>query len=316
MRVDPALAAHVDEQRNFNQLVAAFMPNVPSFSSPEGLAELRANDGFFASTPIDGVEDREIPGPAGPIPARVVRPTSGPIRGVALQLHGGGWCIGTARSGDAASQQIADATGLVVLSIDYRLAPEHPFPAGPDDCEAAARWLVEHAEAEWGAAPLVIGGGSAGAHLALLTLLRLRDAADGTLERYLGANLMFGCYDLGFTPSARDSHDALVIPRAMLDACMAHALPGLDADARRDPSISPLFADLSGLPPLLLTVGTLDPLLDDSLFLAARAGIAGTTVEIDVYPECVHGFPSFPTELARIANDRMAAWVGARLHDA
>ena len=93
--------------------------------------------------------------------------------------------------------------------------------------------------------------------------------------------------------------------KPVIEALYAHALPGLGAEARRDPSISPLYADLHGLPPTLLTVGTLDPLLDDSLFLAARLRAAGNDTALAVYPESIHAFTAFPTELARIANARI-----------
>ncbi len=307
--VDPTLLDHLDEQRNFNQLVAAFMEQVPSFATPEGLAALRSNDGFFATPPVDHAEVGEIPGPGGPIPTRTIRPLTRGVRAVHLYLHGGGWCIGSAASNDAAAVALAEAAGVAVVSIDYRLAPEHPFPAGPDDCEAAALWLIDQAHDEFGTEVLTIGGASAGAHLAALTLLRLRDGHGAeAVGRFRLADLLFGAYDLGLTPSARDSHELLVIPRTMLDACMAHALPGLDPEARRDPQWSPLYARLDGLPPALLTVGTLDPLLDDSLFLYQRWAAAGSPAELHVYPDGVHGFPAFPTEMGRISRERMLDW--------
>lgn len=309
---DPTLDAFVEETRNFNQLVEAFMAQVPSFATAEGLAALRENDGFFASGEVDRVECRELPGPVVPIPARQLVPDR--VDAVVLELHGGGWCIGSAASGDAANWELAQAANVAVVSIDYRLAPEHPFPAGPDDCQAAAEWLLEHAATEFGTDRLLIAGSSAGAHLAALTLLRLRDRhGAAAVDRFLGANLLFGAYDLGMTPSQRTAHDALVIPRSMLDACFAHALPGLDAEARRDPQHSPLYADLRDLVPALFTVGTLDPLLDDSLFMAARWVGAGNATDLRVYPESVHGFPAFPTEMGRAARAHMQAWIAGRV---
>ncbi len=313
---DPALDAFLDETRQMNRLIEAFMPQVPSFADPDGLEQLRENDGFFGRPPIDGVVEGVLPGPAGPIPARFIAPETAAVEAVYLELHGGGWCIGRAAASDAYNEALAQAAGIAVVSIDYRLAPEHPFPAGPDDCEAAAVWLLEHAAAEWGTDRLMIGGGSAGAHLAALTLLRVRDhhGADA-VARFVAADLQFGVFDLGLTPSQRFGRDALAIPLAMLEACYAHALPGLDREARRDPSISPLYADLSGLPPALFTVGTIDPLLDDTLFMAARWAVAGNDAELAIYPECVHGFNAFPTEMAQRANDRIAQFLLAHSHD-
>jgi len=316
MKIDPALLPHVEEQEAFNTLVAAFMPSVPSFSTAEGLSALRTNDGFFGTEPVDHAEDRTIPGLAGPIPIRVIAPRHAAPTSAHVHFHGGGWCIGAAKTGDSTAAALADATGAVVVSVDYRLAPEHPFPAGPDDCEWAARWVIENAHAEWGVTTLSIGGGSAGAHLAALTLLRLRDREGlDAVQRFVAADLLFGCYDLGLTPSARDSHDKLVIPRAMLEACMSHILPGIDVEGRRSPEWSPLYADLTGLPPALFTVGTLDPLLDDSCLLYERWTAAGNEGELRVYPAGVHGFPSFPTELGRIATSHMTTWLATKLRD-
>src|SRR5207249_4382288 len=113
--------------------------------------------------------------------------------------HGGGWVLGRAFHDDARNEAIAERCRVAVVSVDYRLAPEDPYPAGPDDCEAAALWLVEHARAEFGADRLVVGGASAGAHLAAVTLQRMRDRHAFT--RFAGAVLTYGAYDLAMTPS-------------------------------------------------------------------------------------------------------------------
>jgi acetyl esterase len=173
-------------------------------------------------------------------------------------------------------------------------------------------WLLDHARSEFGSDRLLIGGGSAGAHLSVLTLLRLRDRHDA-LHKVVAANLVAGAFDLGMTPSQRTSDDALVIPLSTLEACYHHFLPGLDREARRDPAISPLYADLTGMPPALFTSGTLDPVLDDSMFLASRWRAAGAHAEVAIYPEAVHGFAAFPTEIARTARTRMASFLGAQL---
>ena len=108
------------------------------------------------------------------------------------------------------NRELADALQIAVVSVDYRLAPEHPWPAAPDDCEAAARWLVEHADARFGSSRLAIGGSSAGATLALATLLRLRDR--GAVDGFAGAALQFGTYDLsGQTPAGRRIADEFFI---------------------------------------------------------------------------------------------------------
>src|SRR3954447_4783409 len=165
-------------------------------------------------------------------------------RGSYLQLHGGGCTLGAADLQDVALRQLARDTGLAVASVEYRLAPENPFPAGRDDCIHAARWLAERGAAEIGAPPsFAIGGESAGAHLAVLTLLALR----GKIE-FAAATLAYGAFDLSGTPSRRAYDDVLVLTDSAMTWFTMNLLPGLDDEARRDPAISPLYADLRGLP--------------------------------------------------------------------
>jgi acetyl esterase/lipase len=305
---EPALDAYVEETLRMNDLVRAVQEHTPSFDTAEGLAQLRQADVMSTGT-VDEAEDREIPGPAGSIAVRVLTPPT--VDSVMLFLHGGGWCIGDATGDEVGLWALAKASNSVMFSINYRLAPEDPYPAGPDDCEAAAVWLLDNAEREWGTAALTIGGGSAGGHLSVLTLLRLRDRHDA-LARLKAANLVAGAFDLGMTPSQRAGDDALIIPRAVIEACYRHFLPGTDCEQRRDPGISPLYADLTGMPPALFTVGTLDPLIDDSLFMASRWQAAGSDAELAVYPESVHGFGAFPTEMARAARARMSEFIRRR----
>ncbi len=228
--------------------------------------------------------------------------SDGEAVGVYLHLHGGGWTIGAADPQDPLLAQLARESGLVVASLEYRLAPEHPYPCGPDDCEDAALWLLERGAAELDApGALAIGGESAGAHLAAVTLLRLRDRHGAAGFR--AANLVYGTYDLGGTPSRRAADaETLVLTDSSMTWFTENFVPGLDGEQRRDPSISPLYADLRGLPPALFTVGTLDPLLDDTLFMAARWQAAGNDAELLAYEDAVHGFNAFPTGLARAAN--------------
>jgi acetyl esterase len=220
--------------------------------------------------------------------------------GVYLHFHGGGWMVGAADMRDGQLVEMRDATGLACVSVEYRLAPEFPFPAPVDDCVAAADWLIAHALEEFGTDRLFIGGESAGAHLAVLTLLRQRAA--GRVRAFSGANLAFGVYDLSLTPSAASAGDDPVCSRhEMLEASAAFR-NGVDA---RAPEVSPLYADpadLAGLPPALFTVGTLDPLLDDSLLMHARWACAGNDAALAVYPGGLHGFTTYGGQLAAQAN--------------
>jgi acetyl esterase len=220
-------------------------------------------------------------------------------RGLYVHVHGGGWTLGAADLQDVPLRALMRPTGLAVASIEYRLAPEHPFPAGRDDCVTATRWLRRSFDG-----PVAIGGESAGAHLAVLTLLELRGEVD-----FAAANLVYGAYDLSGTPSRRAYDDALVLTDPGMDWFTENFLPGLDHETRRDPAISPLYADLRGLPPALFTVGTLDPLLDDSLFMAARWESAGNEAELRVYEDGVHGFNAFPIALGTLANEAQVAFL-------
>jgi acetyl esterase/lipase len=239
--------------------------------------------------------DRTIAGPAGPLRLREFRPSR--PAGVMLHIHGGGWMTGEPELTDLLHEALADDLNLAIVSVEYRRSPEHPFPAGPDDCEAAALWLVESARSEYATDRLLIGGESAGAHLSALTLLRLRDR-HGLAGRFCGANLVFGAFDLGRTPSARGVGAAAATDLIAADeiALMLDLfLPGMKDEDRRSPEVSPLYAPLHGMPPALFTVGTADHLLDDSLLMAARWQLAGNPAELLVYPDAPHGCMAVPT---------------------
>jgi acetyl esterase len=311
---DRELLAHVEEQRAYNATLMEMTAAMPAIGQDddEGLRWLResmAPGGRFGMTSLGFPETRTIAGPGGAVPMRILRPEN-PI-GVYLHFHGGGMSLGSAASMDGRNWPLAQACQVAVVSIDYRLAPEDPYPAGPDDCEAAALWLIEQAIDEFGTDRLLVGGESAGAYFAMQTMIRLRDRL-GTTPPFLGADLCYGGYDLGGTPST--VHQIGKVPYATGDgANRQRYLPGLSTEEARDPAISPLWADLASLPPCLLTVGTADWLLDDSLFLAARLAAAGNDVELAVYPEGPHGIEGCPTTLGRMARERIYGFLRTRL---
>lgn len=277
----------------------------------ERIAAQRAERNTMVVLDESAVE-REIPGPGGPIRLRTFVPEQ--VDGVLLHFHGGGWIVGTPEMMDPFHAALSTAANVAIVSVDYRLAPEHPFPAGPDDCEAAAVWLVEHAEAEYGSPRLLVGGESAGAHLAALTLLRLRDRHDA-VDRFVGANLVMGVYDVGGTPSQRGvGAGPDVLDPESIEFFTELFTPGLSTEERRDPEISPLHADLRDLPPALFTAGATDHLVDDTLFLAARWQRAGNDAELIVYPESPHAFVAMPSVAAHFF-PRLIAFVQARLVD-
>lgn len=295
------------ETAEFNQKLEALLATVPPTytQQPQAIRDAReAGTGAFG--PVIRSEmavDRTIPGPGGDLLLRTFTPER--VDGVYLHLHGGGWVLGRAHHSDVRNEQIARNCNLAVVSVDYRLAPEHPYPAGPDDCEAAAVWLVQNARSEFGTDRILIGGESAGGHLAAVTVPRMRDRHQYT--GFLGANLVYGVFDLSMPPSqSRWGERNLVLSTPTMQWFYDHFVP---AAQRRDPDVSPLYADLRGLPPAIFTVGTLDPLLDDTLFMHARWIAAGNEAELAVYPGGVHGFNGFPTGLARAANARIDAFL-------
>lgn len=297
--IDPETSA-------FNAKLAGLLAGVPAvWTNPPSVtrAAREAGGGPFGPIVLSQMAtDRTIPGPGGPLKLRTMVPPT--VNGVYLHLHGGGWTFGAPHHNDVVLEELARAAGLAIVSVDYRLAPEHPYPAGLDDCEAAALWLVEHAQAEFGSKRLTIGGESAGAHLSVVTLLRLRDKHH--LQPFSRANLVFGAYDLAGTPSVDLSTETLVLTRQSIAWFTEQFVA---EDKRQDPDVSPLRAELFGMPPALFTVGTLDPLLDDSLFMHARWAAAGNTSELAIYPGGVHGFTSYDIGLAREARARSAAFL-------
>src|SRR5262245_11272668 len=286
---------------NLREETAAFLVSLPFrpadlVSQPvdEWVARQRIDQ--LGGPPSDRAEDRFIDGPAGSLRLRTFVPDE--VAGVMLHIHGGGWVAGSPEMTDLLHEILMDECKIAVVSVDYRLAPEHPYPAAPDDCEAAACWVLEHAAEEFGSDRLLIGGESAGAHLSAVTLLRMK-TKHGAVDRFLGANLVFGAYDLSQTPSQRgvglepgnDLLDTLEGSPSPLDPF----LPGRTFEARRDPDVSPLYADLRGMPPALFSVGTYDHLLDDTLFMASRWKAAGNRTELLVYPDTPHGCIALPT---------------------
>ncbi len=243
------------------------------------------------------------------VPCRVFRP-AGARRGTYLHFHGGAMMLGSPRMNDVANEGLCERLGVRVVSVDYRLAPEHPFPAGSDDCLAVAKAVLADEPG-----PIVVGGESAGGYYAAVTLLRVRDKLQAA-DRITGANLVFGVYDLSGTPTGRgtrptDLPDVLEDKGSdsgpgFVNECF---IPGRSLEDARDPAISPLFAHLHGLPPALFTVGSADHLLDDSLFMSARWQAYGNDAELAVYPDGIHGFTGFPMELAKRANERINAFL-------
>ncbi len=260
--------------------------------------------------PVPEAEAVEI----GGVPCRVIRPEGAP-RGVYLHFHGGGMISGSASMMDIPNQMLARELDVTVVSVDYRQAPEFPWPAGPDDGVAVARAVFERAPSALGGGRLLIGGESAGAYMTAAVALRVRDELHA-IDRVDGLNLTYGVYDFGGTPSqrgVRPSDDFDILSPEFVALVTDCYLPGRTTDERRAPEISPAYADLRGLPPCFVSVGTCDHLLDDSLLFATRASAAGVDVDLFVLPEMSHAFQMFDCGITRAWTAAQTAWMAKRL---
>jgi len=298
------------ETREFNKQLAEMLAAAPSITTmePHEVRDLRRQgQGVFGPLVVsERARTSTVPGPDGDIPIRVL--AGDRVDAVYLHIHGGGFVLGSEDMQDPMHDAMADESGVAVVSVGYRLAPEHPYPAGADDCEAAAVWLLENIEEEFGTETMLIGGESAGAHLAVTTLVRMRDRHEFT--GFAGANLVYGGYTVEYTPSTRNwDRGNLILDQDIIDWFHRHTF-ATNVDPA-DPDAAPLYADLGGLATALFTVGTLDPLLDNTLMMAARWVAAGNQAELAVYPGGIHAFDVFPEELAiaRDARAYMHGWV-------
>jgi acetyl esterase len=310
--LDPALfkpGAISPEILGFNEMLAELTASLPKWweMGAQAYRDLRAQGGgpFPIGPKSERARTLAIDGKgAHKVGLRVIAPDQ--PRGVYLHIHGGGMVLGAFDLQDQLLERIVQNTNLACASVEYRLAPENPYPAAWDDCESAAAWLVKNAEAEFGTNVIAIGGESAGATLSAATVLRMRDRHGYTGFR--AANLLYGAYDSSMTPSQK-----LLGARALLIGTIeiqkfaeAYVREGTD---RRNPDLSPLYADLTGLPPALFTIGTCDPLLDDSLFMYSRWIAAGNEGELAIYPGGAHAFNAFPLAMAAEANARCDAFL-------
>jgi acetyl esterase/lipase len=246
------------------------------------------------------------------IPCRLILPdgqSRGAQPGVFLHIHGGGWVLMTEKYQDPFLKRIANSTGLAVVSVGYRLAPEDPFPAGPNDCYDAAEWMVDHSAKEFGAPMMFVGGESAGGHLSALVVLQVLKTRPAF--RFKGAVLTYGCFNLSTPfPSCNQFKMNLVLPQETINAYFDAFVPNLTEKQRADPAISPFWHPVfdwdeeslegrgkDGLPPALFMCGTLDPLLDDSVFMATKWQMAGAEGILRLFRGLPHGFNMFPDDM-------------------
>jgi acetyl esterase len=281
--LDPQAKALLD------QMTSMGTPPLQAMSVPEARAfidSFRALAGDVEA--VAHVEDRTVPGPAGDIPVRLYRPAAdGPLP-LLVFFHGGGWVIGGLESHDGLCRSLANAAGCAVLAVDYRLAPEHRFPAAVDDCYAATSWAVANAAA-LGAdgARVAVGGDSAGGNLTAVVAQLARDRKGPALRFQL---LVYPATDAAYdTPSYRENATGYFLELDGMRWFYDHYLRS-DAD-RADPRTSPLrAADLHGLPPALVITAEFDPLRDEGEAYAARLREADVPVTLTRYHGMIHGF--------------------------
>jgi acetyl esterase len=284
--VDPAI------QQLLDFLAAAGAPPM-SAGTPEqaraGFRALAVDLRDPASLPeVASVEETSVPGGDGERPARVYRPgvaAQGDLPTVVL-FHGGGFVIGDLDTHDLLARTIAVQCEAVVVSVDYRLAPEHPFPAAADDAEAAVRWAASHLADLGGGSALGVAGDSAGGNLAAVCAQTLRDEG----VPLAGQLLLYPATDFGGQyPSAEENAAGyfLDVDTMLWFGAQYVGTAGVDL---AEPRVSPLHGDLSGLAPAVVAVAEFDPLRDDGLAYAAALEAAGTEVTVRTYPGLIHGF--------------------------
>jgi acetyl esterase len=284
-RFDPQMALAVAESQ---KLYAAGPPAAADDLTAQRDAYNRERAFWNAiKPPLAAVEALTIPGPGGAIACRLYRPSEARLLPALLYFHGGGWVLGNLDTHDRIMRLLAQKSGALVLGVDYRLAPEHKFPAAHEDALAALRHVAHHGR-EWGIdrSRLAIGGDSAGANLSLASCLCL----DRTERRAVKLQLLYyGAFGLGDSASMRAYGNELDgLTRADM-ARYRSQLIRTPADLQ-DPRLDNLSADLRGLPPAFIAAAELDPLYDDSRALSELMSEAGVANTLTVYPGVLHGF--------------------------
>lgn len=288
------------------QMAAANPPPMNTLTPEE--ARQSSNIQALAGEPekVKNVETISIPGPDGELPIRIYTPSGeGPFP-VFVYFHGGGWVIGDLDTADVPCRLIANQARCIVVSVDYRLAPEHKFPAATEDAYAAVTWISEHAESlDIDTDRIAVGGDSAGGNLAAVAALMIKDRGGPTLCAQM---LIYPVTHYDFnTDSYRDNAEGYFLTKESMVWFWNHYLSS-EEDGKH-PYASPLLAqDLSGLPPAFVITAQYDPLRDEGEAYAKRLENAGVPVEISRYNGMIHGFFWMPGILTqgRKAIDQVA----------
>lgn len=293
------------------------VPPTHTLSPQEARAVYRDRRGFTqpAPPPVASVQSLQAEGPLGPIPLRLYRPLgtmADQVLPALVYYHGGGWVIGDLDTHDTLCRELANGSGCAVVSVDYRLAPEHRFPAAVDDAIAAARWVRREAAAlKLDAERIAVGGDSAGGNLAAVVAIAARDAGEPPFAWQL---LIYPATDQHRTaPSHERNGQGYLLTRDTMDYFTGHYIPDarLYADWRASPLLHP---DLSRLPPALVLTAGYDPLRDEGLAYAQKLSEAGTRATHLSFERQIHGFILMGKVLAE-ANDAVRLCAAA-LRDA
>ena len=285
------------------------MLRTAKISSDPTIEEVRAGWEKVAASFVPAADLSFKPDVAGGVVAEwVTAPDSDPSR-VVLYLHGGGYTIGSIASYRSYTGRLARATQSKLLSVGYRLAPEHPFPAALDDAVSSYHWLLDQ-----GISPsrISVVGDSAGGGLALSMVIAIRDAGAPIPAAIVAIGPSTDLAKEGASMKERAHLDPIVT----YESSMAHALRYIGPKGNlKHPLVSPLYADLRGLPPLLIMVGTHEALFDDSTRFAAKAEAAGVEVQLDIWEEMIHVWPFFADILpeGRQAIDKIGDYIKARV---
>ena len=299
MPVDPALEVVLD------QLNAGDGPKLHEVGPEQARVFFDSMQMPAPEVALGRVEDRTMPGPAGPIPVRIYRPESdsNDALPVLVYYHGGGWVIGSIETHDGTCRELARDAGCVVVSVDYRLAPEHRFPAAADDCYAALEWVAANGgEIGADASRIAVGGDSAGGNLAAVVSLMARDRGGPELALQL---LVYPVTDADFSRvSYTDNATGYLLERDAMVWFWGHYVP--DEADREHAYAAPLRADdLTGLPRALVLTAEFDPLRDEGEAFAARLEEAGVETTLTRYDGMIHGFYAM-TMLVEAAREAVA----------
>jgi acetyl esterase len=296
--LDPQARALID------LMIERGVPPVQVLSPTDARSLYRDRRGFTQPEPpaVGAVTDLVAPGPRGPIPLRLVTPTGndGPWP-VLVYFHGGGWTIGDLDTHDVLCRQLCAASGCAVLSVDYRMGPEHRFPAAPEDCLAAVRWLRSEAASHGlDASRIALGGDSAGGNLAAVVAIAMRDAGDPPALLQL---LIYPATDMrAIAPSHTSNAQGYLLTADSIAYYRGHYIadPAQWSDWRASPLLAP---DLTRLPPALVLTCGFDPLRDEGRQYADALSAAGNRAQYICFERQIHGFIT----MTRVIDEAWAA---------